>query len=65
MRGAGRFVSVFRKAGVDSENFYAYTCKDPSIVIERYGSVVTTSARHLGVLGFSGHTRGKLSTVLS
>jgi len=35
------------------------------MVIERNGGVVTTGARHLGDPGFSGHPRGKLSTVLS
>ena len=56
---------MFRKADVDSENFYACTCKGPSIVIERHGGVVSTSARHLGDPGFSGHPRGKLSAILS
>jgi len=50
---------MFKRAGVDTENFHTYICKGLSIVIERHGGLVTTSARYLG------DPRGKLPSVLS
>jgi hypothetical protein len=63
--GTGSFVRVFKRAGVDTDNFYPYISKGPSIVIERHGGVVTTNAWYLEDPWFSCHPRGKLSSVVS
>jgi len=56
---------MFKRTGVNTENFHPYICKGPSIVIKRYGGLVTTSARYLEDPWFSCHPRGKLPSVLS
>jgi len=62
--GTGSFLLIFKRAGVDTENFHPYICKGPSIVIEGHGGVFTNSARYLEDPWFSCHPRGNLSSVV-
>jgi hypothetical protein len=57
-RWTGSFVPMFKRAGVDTENFHPYICKGPCKVIERHGGLITTSAWYLW------DPRGTLPSVL-